>query len=405
MIKNMRVSEIVSTVKDIISMRPYSRNYIRDLNYIFRRFMSYCDNKSFEYYSAEIGEQFLSELYGIRLGEKSNKCTQVQRVINMLTEYQRLGVVVPHKTKGREYPSRFVATINTYIDKLKREFKREQTLLRAKTILLKFTEYLDQNRLYDLSSLTADDVNLYYSRCLNNYSKKYVHDNVNLVKRFLHYLYETNVIADDISVKLLEIHCKKAPKHIPDVFTDEEIERILAVVDTANPVGKRDYAILLIAIRLGLRQSDIKNLKPSNIDWYNKKINIVQVKTNQPLTLPLPNDVGWAIIDYLKNGRPKCDTLEIFVRSIAPYTRLEYFDSMLSKYMRLAGISLMNKYHHGFHTFRHSLATKMLKNDIPLSVIQETLGQRSINTTKVYTGINHSQLSECSLEVPPYEKN
>lgn len=77
-------------------------------------------------------------------------------------------------------------------------------------------------------------------------------------------------------------------------------------------MGKRDYAILLLAARLGLRASDIRNLKESDISWETNEIRITQVKTRNPLVLPLPRDVGWAIIDYYKNARPQNDVPELF---------------------------------------------------------------------------------------------
>lgn len=396
----MTIRELVSTVQELISTRPYSEGYIRDLGYNFARFLRYCDQNCLALYTPEIGDRYLHDVCGIEMGVQSTRCTTAQRVINMLTEYFRLGVIVPRKTKGREFPEKFASDVNEFMKRLKKDFKSEQTQLRMKTILLKFTEYLDQHGFTDMKDVSADDVNSYYTRCLQNYAKKYVQDNVNGVKRFIHYLFTENRIPEDISLRIMDIHCSSAPKHIPDTFTDEEIDKMLSKVDRDNSVGKRDYAILLLAARLGLRQSDIRNLKLSNINWEDSEIHLVQQKTNVPLTLPLPRDVGWAIIDYLKNGRPKCDTPEIFVRDVGPYTVLENYDWMLSKYMRLAGISMKNRYHHGFHTFRHSLATKMLKAGVPLPDIQEALGHTLINTTKVYTGVDLAQLSECSLEVP-----
>ncbi|MCC8103845.1 MAG: tyrosine-type recombinase/integrase [Clostridiales bacterium] len=91
---------------------------------------------------------------------------------------------------------------------------------------------------------------------------------------------------------------------LPTVWTEEQIEAIVHAVDTTTPVGKRDYAIVLLGARLGLRIGDILKLTLNDIDWNKKQLSIIQSKTREPLTLPLPEDVGWAVIDYLKNGRP-----------------------------------------------------------------------------------------------------
>ena len=152
-----------------------------------------------------------------------------------------------------------------------------------------------------------------------------------------------------------------------------------------------------------MRTSDIRILKPQDIDWENHEINIIQVKTGYPLSLPLPNDIGWAIIDYLQNGRPNCETEEIFVRFRAPHTPLKNYNSILSKHMRLAGIKCDKFRHHGMHTLRSSLATKLLRMNVPLTSIQNVLGHADIESTNLYAGVDLNQLSECALEVPIYD--
>ena len=86
------------------------------------------------------------------------------------------------------------------------------------------------------------------------------------------------------------------------MWTEDQIESLINAVDTTTSVGKRDYAIILLGARLGFRIGDILNLAISDIDWDNKQISIVQGKTRETLSMPLPIDVGWAIIDYLRNG-------------------------------------------------------------------------------------------------------
>lgn len=87
-----------------------------------------------------------------------------------------------------------------------------------------------------------------------------------------------------------------------------------------------------------VRTSDIRNLRPANFNWEQHLVSFTQVKTGEPITLPLPTDVGWAVIDYLKNGRPVSDAPEIFLRAVAPYVSLQNFDNILIKHMRKAGI-------------------------------------------------------------------
>ena len=142
----------------------------------------------------------------------------------------------------------------------------------------------------------------------------------------------------------------------------------------------------MIAVKLGIRTSDIRNLRPANFNWEQHLVSFTQVKTGEPITLPLPTDVGWAVIDYLKNGRPVSDAPEIFIRAVAPYVSLQNFDNILIKHMRKAGIPLDSIKHHGLHSLRHSLATHMLDEGIPITSIQGVLGHINADSTQKYIG-------------------
>ncbi len=104
---------------------------------------------------------------------------------------------------------------------------------------------------------------------------------------------------------------------IPSVWSKDELERLIAAIDLGSPKGKRDYAIILLACHLGLRVTDIKNLKIDNFHWAEKKLVFVQSKTKQRLSLPLTSELGWAVINYLKYGRPRIESTYIFVRHMA----------------------------------------------------------------------------------------
>jgi len=110
--------------------------------------------------------------------------------------------------------------------------------------------------------------------------------------------------------------------------------------------------------------------------------------------------VGWALIDYIDNGRPVSDSPHIFLRERAPYIPLTNFDNILVKHLRLAGISTEYVRHHGLHALRHGLATTLLEQGVSLDVIQPLLGHLNMHTTKKYAATNVSELRDCALEVP-----
>ena len=192
----------------------------------------------------------------------------------------------------------------------------------------------------------------------------------------------------------------KHESHLPSVYSKEEVRDLLNAVDRSSPKGKRDYAILLLATKLGLRSSDIAALKFENILWEKNVIAFNQVKTGKPITLPLLPATGNAIIDYLKYGRPVSDENHCFLQGLSPYKKIDKDDlgQMVNLYFKRAGISIGNR-KHGPHTLRHSLAGNLLKNKTLLPVITEVLGHSTSEATKTYLRIDVDTLKQCTLEV------
>lgn len=179
--------------------------------------------------------------------------------------------------------------------------------------------------------------------------------------------------------------------------------KLLSVIDRGNPTGKRDYAMLLIVARLGIRIGDLCNLKFSNIDWSNQRIDFVQGKTQHRISLPLLKDVGWALIDYIQNGRPKIDTPYIFVTHVAPFKEFDQgnrHSRMVRKYMNLAHLTSVNTHKCGMHSLRHTLASTMVENREKFSNISATLGHRSEDSTAIYLKTGVELLRDCALEIP-----
>ncbi|MDP2336956.1 MAG: site-specific integrase [Bacteroidota bacterium] len=221
------------------------------------------------------------------------------------------------------------------------------------------------------------------------------------LRRFLRYLFEMHLTKTDLSIPLFYIKSHRAEK-LPSLYNTEEIRKMDASIGKTGRKGKRDYAIFLLASRLGLRASDICLLQFRNLDWDRNVINLVQCKTKKEIELPLLAVIGEAIIDYVQNGRPKSDSKTIFLTANAPYTPISVpgLSSIVSGIIYKAGIETKDR-RHGAHCLRHSLATQLLKQGTTLPVISETLGHRNSQTTMIYLGVDVNGLLHCSLYVPP----
>jgi site-specific recombinase XerD len=188
---------------------------------------------------------------------------------------------------------------------------------------------------------------------------------------------------------------------LPSFYQAEEIALIERSISRSSSVGKRNYAMVLLASRLGLRASDIANLQFENIDWERNVIILGMQKTQKTIELPLLADVGNAIIDYLRHGRAKSALNSLFLSSRAPYVSATKacVCAAINQIICQAGVKTDGK-HHGPHSLRHSLAGAMLNTGTTLPVISEVLGHKSTQTTMLYLKIDILSLLKCALPVP-----
>lgn len=189
-------------------------------------------------------------------------------------------------------------------------------------------------------------------------------------------------------------------QRIPAIWPGTAVNALLAAVDRSYPKGKRDYAILLLAARLGMRAGDIRDLRFDNLNWDDARIEFRQSKTGRKVILPLTDEIGKALIDYLQHGRPTSDYREIFLRAQLPHIPLlkgNKFYGIIDKYRKLAGIELPQKTH-GMHSLRHTVASRLLNAGNPLETISDLLGHTSLDTTLHYARVDEELLRSAALD-------
>jgi integrase len=189
---------------------------------------------------------------------------------------------------------------------------------------------------------------------------------------------------------------------VPTVWKPEELKKVKESIDLGNPAGKRDYALVMLVASTGLRAGDVINLELSDIDWEKKEISISQNKTTAPLILPLMDNAGWALINYIKHGRPESSFNNVFLKHLSPFEPFRSaasFCTLLTKYASKAGIAPGGKAKTGVHSLRHTLASELLQNDVEIDTIADILGHADPESTKNYLKVNIAALSKCTLEV------
>jgi len=229
---------------------------------------------------------------------------------------------------------------------------------RELTIFLDFLHSRQGRRLEEIQSLDLSE----FVSCRDHLAPKSVSRIVSDVRSFLRFLTMRGILQRDLSGALPNIRVPRDAA-IPSVWEHELVIRLLGAVDRSSAKGKRDYAILLLACRLGLRAGDIRTLKLDQLHWDDSTIEVTQSKTGIPLILPMTSEVGEALIDYLKSGRPVTAHREVFLKvnpPFDPFTADCNLHHIISYWRRLAGVKFRTAQKRGMHSLRHTLATRLL---------------------------------------------
>jgi len=218
------------------------------------------------------------------------------------------------------------------------------------------------------------------------------------LRSFLQYARYRGDITLDLAVAVPTV-AKWSMTSIPRAIPADQVHQLLASVDRSAAIGRRDYAILLLLARLGLRAGEVVSLDLDDIDWEAGCLSI-RGKSGRPTQLPLLAEVGEAIVAYLRDGRPRCTNRRLFLRDDAPirgFMGPSAIDCAVRRAIRRAGINTPTK---GAHQFRHGLATDMLRRGASLAEIGEVLAHRSPETTKIYAKVDLESLRPLALPWP-----
>jgi len=402
----LTLEELINTVLQKMDEMSYSKQTILNYKCFYRRFLEYANNHESVYFSEDLGSQYLREKYGcthdtIHENSPAKRLSVQVRYIRVLGDYQIHGIILRRKlgpTATSECPTLFKIAFEGYLEECQKRNLSEQGTYSKGNRIRHFVFFTHENGVDSFEGITPTLLSDYVKTFIN-YSSKGVAAELVAVRCFLKYLFLNGYTQENLTESLPKIKNYYAPA-MPKTWKPEDLKKVLSSVDRGNPTGKRDYAILLMIARYGIRCSDIKNLKLENLHWENSTIQFRQHKTGNYLIFPILGDVGWALIDYLKNGRPISSSEFVFVRHNAPFMAFAPHAAMnriLVKYIRKSGIPITRDTPSGMHSLRHTLASTLLAENIPLPVISEILGHTSVKSTDVYLHIDHARLRECAL--------
>jgi site-specific recombinase XerD len=332
--------------------------------------------------------------YVERQHDKPYHRRDVRRALHVFLKHDPLDTLRARRPRPGAWPL-YAMHVPPYLDFVRRHRGR-RTTHQLEDCLDKFFGWLATRGVDDLAAVAARDVRdflgAFPGRCRTTIATY-----ASALRGFLRYAHMEGLVAVDLS-SAVEIPALYHLSDPPDVVGTDIVERLLAGIDRTTNLGKRDYAMLLLAARYGLRPGDIRDLRFEDVRWRERRLVIVQSKNQRLLELPLSTDVEAALVDYIQH-RPACSARAIFVRHvppIRPFVHKNNLWNIVARAVRVSGVQLGSK-QRGMYVLRHALATRMLKSGVAIHTIKDVLGHASVDTTRRYTQVDLDALREAAL--------
>ena len=384
----------------------YALSTVDDYRKIWKQIRNFMALNGIKRYTPDVGIQVIKHKFNDRSVEELSQYKRgFIKSILMLSEFQET-CHIKILPRPRKKPIIFSGPIGEIISDFL-DYKRVEERLSINRIhcyqrnLFRFLSFCNGNNICSVKDIDLVVI-LRFLNELGCRRETPVSIVISTLRSFIKYAFDEKLLATDYSQKIPRYKSVIQPK-LPSTYAREEIEKLISSVERSSPIGKRNYAIILMAARLGLRASDISNLMFENLHWKTSTIEIEQFKTGKDLVLPLLPDVGNAIIDYLRYGRPKSAEPYVLLTERPPYghfTTSNVVTHVVQRAFINAGINIKGK-RFGPHSLRHSLGFRMLEQSTILPVISEVLGHESTKSTRYYLRIDLKSMRQCMLDVPP----
>jgi integrase len=382
----------VMRTQHVSSPKDYSRTM--DLLFDFAATNGYAE------YTPEVGYAFWEHYK--TLGKSNSTMSKRRKPIRCLNEFlygQSHWQKTPRALRkyksshvSTECPAQFAEEFEQFLESLKRDELKDVTIELYRTycinhILCDFA----QQGINSWSEIDARALTAAFSRAPSK--GKFA----TYARRLFGYLVNVGVVECNYT-GILPIIAKR--KAIPSVYSEAEIKQLLDSIETVTPQGKRDHTMVLIAARLGLRVSDIANLRFENVDFDHGIVKFVQYKTSVPHQLPLPADVADALLDYIAHGREESEEVYIFLDGHGHPLANFSVGKIGGRHIKNAGIEIGTR-SPGMHALRMSFASQLIADKLPYDVVRYALGHVHPNATRHYVQFSIEGLRACALDVPP----
>lgn len=399
--RSNELKQLVDEAAESMEKLGYSPGTMRHYWEVWNRYLKF--TKSITIDKSDM-DTFLAKIYGIvpNTKESSRYQRNAIRALNVIKFYSDTGKIYVR------FPLSNPVTVSTCFDLILENFisslsesgYADSTIHTHEVVIKRFLDHIYAAEVKEVIDINYQHIAAFILEITSRRGKATYE--LNSLRVFFRFLTRRNLHPLDLTFFLPASNKLRVREHLPMIWNEDDLEAIFRSIDQNNPVGKRDYAMMLLALRLGLRSIDVKNLCFSDIDWEKETITIKQQKTQETIIFPLSNELGSALINYLQDGRPISDYPNIFLTLRPPYrpfSRENHLHQLLNKYVNRSGVTLTVDKAHGMHSLRHTLASNLLKQGTSISIISEILGHQDSQTTMEYLRIDKEQLRDCTLEM------
>ena len=389
--RSVSVQELIQATLSHMEAVGYTYMTRESHIYAYRAVARYAENTHQARYTEEVGQNFLQHSMNRTPPLSARRLCILQLSVRWLDHVLAEDFDWrPDMERCKKYArSRYDSIVIAYEAYLKATEKADDYVRRRTHAAARFLQFVDDSGIDSLENLTLQCIHAGFQAAI---SKDAFH---NGISAFLKYAWRQGLTPMNMSALVPSV---RRHKPVPSVFSPEEVEIFLAAIDRAKKNGKRNYAIALLAARLGIRASDIANLSFKNIRFDKETIELVQIKTKEPITLPLLPEIRAALIDYMENERPSFDSDKIFLKSTG-LIQSRTICAFIQDVFLVSGIDLKGR-HYGPHALRASLATALLDEGHGYLMIQKALGHRTPDAAQSYVKVEADRLRTCALAVP-----
>lgn len=402
----MKLDYLIQSVLDAMADKKIGSKIIKDYRNSFDNLKRLAEKMGVDHLTKELISAFQGDAISAASEYGWPKKRHRIRCVRLLKSLAEKGIIDWSKKKtegasGKLTEQSFRLAIEQFTFQLEENGLSPNTIAGYKRIVAYFLIFCQEKKYADIYELQINDITEFIKSLYRNgyFKPTTIGGPLSGLRRFLSNNEHTKQFLLEVPVHLLR------ERKIIEVYDEKELSSIKRLL-SGGSLSKRDIAICILLLEIGLRGGDICELKLNDIDWNNDVIYIVQDKTGKPLNIPLRSSYGNAIADYILHERPDSDSEYLFLRSFAPYEKLKGAGSIyviLDKMEKKAAIKKEGRII-GSRMTRHNAASSMLRAGVPMSDISAALGHKDPNTVLVYLSTDGKSLAACTLPMPIVRK-